>query len=64
MLVSLVGMGGVVLLGLLALYKASWMLGLMSVFILMSCWRGLAQARQLARVAEIDRDDCLARAKS
>jgi Zn-dependent protease/rubredoxin len=51
------GVGLVAVLGLLALAAAwgSLWLGLLGVFALMSCWRGLGRARVLARLAQLPR---------
>lgn len=45
-----IGIGGVAVLFLLALYLRSAWFVIMCVFILMNCWRALMQARQMARV--------------
>jgi hypothetical protein len=52
---SIIGFIGVALLILLAIVLQSVWLGIMAVFILMSCWGGLKQARALARIAKIPR---------
>ncbi len=52
---TIVGFVGVGLLGLFALWAQSIWLGILAVFILANCWRGLQQARQLARVAKLPR---------
>jgi len=43
---------GVAALILIALAKQSVWLGIMAAFILLNCWKGLQQARLLARAAE------------
>jgi DNA-directed RNA polymerase subunit RPC12/RpoP len=52
---SIIGFIGVAGLILLAIFLQSIWLGIMAVFILMNCWRGLQQARALARVAKLPR---------
>jgi len=51
-IIGFIGVGGLIL---LAIYAGSYWLGLMAVFILLSCWGGLKQAQVLARVAKIPR---------
>lgn len=53
--VSIIGIIGVAGLGVLALAEGSVWLGVLAVFILLNCWRGLMQARLLARVARLPR---------
>ena len=53
--VSVIGIIGVAGLGLLALAEGSPWLGVLAVFILLNCWRGLMNARLLARVAKLPR---------
>ncbi len=50
--VGFAGVGGLVL---FALSIGSVWLGILAVFILLNCWRGLLQARALARVARLPR---------
>jgi len=52
---SIIGFVGVAALVLLALWAQSIWLGIMAVFILMNCWRGLTHARALARIARMPR---------
>jgi Zn-dependent protease len=52
---SIIGFGGVVLLVLLALWLHSVWLGIIAVFILVNCWRGLTHARVLVRIAKLPR---------
>ena len=52
---SIIGFIGVGALVLLAVWAQSIWLGLIAVFILMNCWRGLTHARALARIAKIPR---------
>jgi Zn-dependent protease len=52
---SIIGLIGVVGLVGLAIYWQSLWGGVMAVFILMNCWRGLKHARALARIAKIPR---------
>jgi Zn-dependent protease len=51
------GLGLVAVVGLLgfAVVRNSLWLGLMAIFALLRCWRGLAQARMLARLARLPR---------
>lgn len=57
MVVSIVGFVGVALLfGISLLARSVWM-GVLSGFIMLSCWRGLVQARALARIAAAPRRD-------
>ncbi|UCD51525.1 MAG: M50 family metallopeptidase [Phycisphaerales bacterium] len=55
MVVTVVGLLGVAGLVLLALLSQSLWLGVIAVFILMNCWRGLRQAVALARLARAPR---------
>jgi hypothetical protein len=55
MITTIVGFAGVVMLIALAVVTRSFWLGIMSVFILLNCWRGLLQARILTRVAKLPR---------
>jgi Zn-dependent protease len=50
--VGFAGVAGLLLLAML--YRSVW-LGILAVFILLNCWRGLLQARVLARVARLPR---------
>ena len=60
MVVSILGMIGVVGLFALALAQRSPLMGVMSAFILMNCWTGLRHARTLARLASLPRHAGLA----
>ncbi|HWV99519.1 MAG TPA: M50 family metallopeptidase [Candidatus Acidoferrum sp.] len=53
--VSIIGFIGVAGLVVLAVAEQSVWLGILSVFILLNCWRGLMHARLLARVAKLPR---------
>jgi Zn-dependent protease len=53
--VSIIGFIGVAGLVVLAVAERSVWLGILSVFILLNCWRGLMHARLLARVAKLPR---------
>lgn len=55
MVAAIVGLFGVAGLALLALSLRSWWLGILAVFILLNCWRGLANARILAKAARLPR---------
>ncbi len=50
--ISFVGVAGLTVLAVIA--KSVW-LGILSVFVLASCWGGLMQARALARIAKLPR---------
>src|ERR1017187_7463183 len=50
-----IGFVGVGVLILLALWAGEVWLGILCVFILLNCWRGLMQARMLARIAKLPR---------
>jgi Zn-dependent protease len=52
---SIIGFFGVAGLGAIAIWLQSVWLGIMAAFILINCWRGLKQARALARVAKLPR---------
>jgi Zn-dependent protease len=55
MVTTIIGFGGVaVLIGLAVVGHSIWT-GVMAVFILLNCWRGLLQARVLAKVARLPR---------
>jgi Zn-dependent protease len=54
---TIIGFIGVAGLILLAILEQSIWLGIMAVFILMSCWGGLRHAQALARVARLPRHD-------
>lgn len=55
MVTTVIGFVGVAgLIGLAVLAREVW-LGILCVFILLNCWRGLMQARLLARVAKLPR---------
>jgi Zn-dependent protease len=55
MVTTVIGFIGVGLLILMALWKHAVWFGILCVFILLNCWRGLLQARMLARVAKLPR---------
>ena len=55
MIAAVIGFLGVAGLIALAVFNGSVWLGIMGVFILLNCWRGLVQARILARVASLPR---------
>ena len=55
MVAAVVGFVGVAVLILIAILEMQPWLGVMCVFILLNCWRGLLQARALARVAKLPR---------
>jgi Zn-dependent protease len=55
MIVAITGFVGVMALGALALWLQSIWTGIIAVFMLMSCWHGLNQARALARIARLPR---------
>jgi len=55
MITSIIGFAGVVALIALALATQSVWTVIIAVFILLNCWRGLMQARLLARVARLPR---------
>jgi len=55
MLTTVVGFIGVAALIVLAIAERSFWIGLIAVFILLNCWRGLVQARLLARAAKLPR---------
>jgi len=50
---TIIGMGGVVLLVLVAFALQSVWIGIMSAFILMNCWSGLKHARALTKIAKL-----------
>lgn len=52
---TIIGFIGVAGLVLIALFLQSVWLGIMAVFILMNCWRGLRHAQQLSRIAKLPR---------
>ena len=52
---SIIGFIGVAGLVLIALFLQSVWLGIMAVFILMNCWRGLRHAQVLSRIAKLPR---------
>lgn len=55
MITTVIGfLGGLALIAL-AIYSRSVWFGILCLFILMNCWRGLMQARVLARVAKLPR---------
>ena len=55
MVTAFIGFAGVVGLIALAIWIHSTWFGILSVFILMNCWRGLQQARALSRLAKLPR---------
>lgn len=55
MVATVIGFIGVVGLLALAWFTQSWWMGILSLFILMNCWRGLMHARLLARLARLPR---------
>jgi len=57
LIASIIGFIGVAALVLLAIWWQSLWLGVMSVFIVTSCWQGLKQALALSRVAKLPRRD-------
>ena len=57
MVASIIGFAGVAVMFLLAWWAQSVWFGILAVFILANCWRGLMHARQLARVARLPRRD-------
>ncbi|MDB6057758.1 MAG: Peptidase family, partial [Verrucomicrobiales bacterium] len=52
---TIIGMGGVVLLVLLAFALRSPWIGIMAAFILMNCWSGLKYARALSKIAALSK---------
>jgi Zn-dependent protease len=57
MAASLVGFVGVLALVALAVLARSFWLGIMAVFVAMSCWSGFQQARRLSALARLHRRD-------
>jgi Zn-dependent protease len=57
MVATIIGFVGVAGLIALALWQQSMWIGIMAAFILMNCWRGLQQARALARMLALPRRD-------
>jgi Zn-dependent protease len=55
MITTAVGFLGVAALIGVAVYARSIWIGIMAAFILLNCWRGLMQARMLARIAKLPR---------
>ncbi len=55
MVASVLGLLGVVALILVAWWQQSLWIGIIALFILANCWRGLMSARQLARAARLPR---------
>jgi predicted RNA-binding Zn-ribbon protein involved in translation (DUF1610 family) len=55
MVATIIGFIGVAGLIVLAMMEQQVWFGILCVFILMNCWRGLMQARVLARVAKLPR---------
>src|SRR5882724_6685732 len=60
MITTMIGFAGVAALIVVAVLTREWWTGIMSAFILLNCWRGLLQARLLARLAKLPRRDGLA----
>ncbi len=57
MVATIIGFAGVAGLIMLALWMKSVWFGVLSVFILMNCWRGLRQAQALSRLAKLPRHE-------
>jgi Zn-dependent protease len=57
MIASVIGFIGIVGFVALAVFAQSFWLGILCVFILLNCWRGLMQARALARLDNAPRHD-------
>src|SRR5437899_7285203 len=57
MVATLIGFVGVAALIVVALWARSVWVAILSVFILLNCWRGLLQARVLARAARAPRNE-------
>ena len=57
MVATIIGFAGVAGFIILALWMQSVWLGVLSVFMLMNCWRGLRQAQGLSRLAKLPRHD-------
>jgi len=57
MVASIIGFLGVAVMFLVALWGQSLWFGVLALFILANCWRGLQHARTLARVARLPRRD-------
>ena len=57
MVAAIIGLAGVAGFIVLALWTRSVWYGLISVFMLMNCWRGLKHARALSRLAKLPRRD-------
>jgi Zn-dependent protease len=57
MVAAIIGLVGVAGFIVLAIWTRSVWYGLISVFMLMNCWRGLKQARALSRLAKLPRRD-------
>ena len=55
MVITIIGFIGVAGLIAFALFMQSFWIGLVALFILLNCWRGLLQARLLARAAKLPR---------
>jgi Zn-dependent protease len=54
---TMIGMAGVVGMFAFAVWAKSAWIGILAVFVLMSCWGGLQQARALSRLAKLPRRD-------
>jgi hypothetical protein len=57
MAATIIGFIGVAGLIILAVWRQSVWFGLLAVFILMNCWKGLQQARALSRLAKLPRHE-------
>jgi Zn-dependent protease len=55
MIATIIGLVGVAGLVVFAIAERSFWIGLMAAFILLNCWRGLLQARLLAKAAKLPR---------
>jgi Zn-dependent protease len=55
MVASSIGFVGVAALGAIAVWLQSFWIGIIAIFVLMSCLQGLRQARALARLAQMER---------
>lgn len=50
---TIIGMGGVVVLGIIAYVLQSFWIGIMAVFVLLNCWKGLRYAQALSKIAKL-----------
>jgi len=57
MVAAVIGLVGVAGFVILAVWMQSIWFGVLAVFVLMNCWRGLQQARALSRLAKLPRHD-------